>query len=113
MSTLDDAGYDNPYDFGHGVTGCYTSWSPDRELNPQYEGIPDAPRYGLILNHPTPAGEPCQSAVTFDSETARQIEPGRPVWTVESWEPLTISPSVLCRRCGHHGWIRDGQWVPA
>jgi hypothetical protein len=39
-------------------------------------------------------------------------------WTVEAgeagtWEGLTLSPSVLCRRCGHHGWIRDGRWVDA
>ena len=36
-----------------------------------------------------------------------------PVWRVEQWDPLTISPSVLCRDCGLHGWIRDGRWVPA
>lgn len=43
------------------------------------------------------------------------------VWTVEAGDPdsespfagLTLSPSSLCRACGHHGWIRDGQWVPA
>lgn len=26
---------------------------------------------------------------------------------------LTISPSVLCRRCGNHGWIQNGRWVNA
>jgi hypothetical protein len=34
-------------------------------------------------------------------------------WRVVSKEPLTISPSLLCRRCGHHGFIRAGRWVPA
>jgi hypothetical protein len=34
-------------------------------------------------------------------------------WHLESEEPLTISPSLLCRACGHHGFIRDGKWVPA
>jgi hypothetical protein len=34
------------------------------------------------------------------------------VWQVEQWEPLTLSPSLACQMCGHHGWIRDGRWVP-
>lgn len=29
-----------------------------------------------------------------------------------SADPLTISPSLLCR-CGDHGWLRDGRWIPA
>lgn len=36
-----------------------------------------------------------------------------PVWQVESWDPLTLSPSVLCNTCGLHGFIREGRWVPA
>ncbi|MGZ6376665.1 MAG: hypothetical protein ACXWPI_18345 [Ktedonobacterales bacterium] len=35
------------------------------------------------------------------------------MWTLESWEPLTISPSVLCLQCGDHGFIRNGRWVSA
>lgn len=46
-------------------------------------------------------------------------------WDVESYEPLTISPSLLCRahvrvngeatmtECGDHGFIRNGMWVKA
>jgi len=34
-------------------------------------------------------------------------------WTVESLQPLTLSPSLLCRKCGHHGFIKNGAWVPA
>lgn len=34
-------------------------------------------------------------------------------WELVSLEPLTLSPSLLCRVCGHHGFIRDGRWVPA
>jgi hypothetical protein len=37
----------------------------------------------------------------------------RPSWAVESEDPLTLSPSVLCTTCGHHGFIREGKWVPA
>jgi hypothetical protein len=34
-------------------------------------------------------------------------------WTVISYEPLELSPSLLCTICNNHGWIRNGQWVPA
>jgi hypothetical protein len=34
-------------------------------------------------------------------------------WQLISEEPLTISPSLLCRACGHHGFIREGKWVSA
>jgi hypothetical protein len=26
---------------------------------------------------------------------------------------LTLSPSLLCMRCGDHGFIRNGKWVKA
>lgn len=34
-------------------------------------------------------------------------------WTVTCWEPLTVTPSLLCRDCGTHGFITAGAWVPA
>lgn len=100
-------------DLGQGHTLQFLQWAPDRELNPQYEGIPDVERYAAIIEHQTSAGEPCGSGVTFDSQTARGIEPGKAMWTVESWEPLTLSPSLLCQRCGDHGFVRNGRWVVA
>lgn len=36
-----------------------------------------------------------------------------PRWHLVSGDPLTIEPSILCRTCGLHGWIRQGRWVPA
>jgi len=30
-----------------------------------------------------------------------------------SEDPLTVTPSLLCPTCQHHGWIRDGHWVSA
>lgn len=108
-----------PLDFGLGVRGTYTCWAPDRDLNPQYADVPDVDRYGMILDHPD-ARDPakrCTSGITFDSPTAARLEPQRPRWVVESWEPLTLSPSILCTEskggCGLHGYIRAGQWVPA
>lgn len=33
-------------------------------------------------------------------------------WDVVSVKPLTLAPSLVCRACGHHGFIREGRWVP-
>lgn len=34
------------------------------------------------------------------------------LWTLDAWEPLTLSPSLLCS-CGAHGFIREGHWISA
>lgn len=31
-------------------------------------------------------------------------------WHLEQLLPLTISPSILCRECGFHGFLRAGRW---
>lgn len=54
--------------------------------------------------------------VNFDTPEARKAyerHPNGPFWEVQSWDPLTIHPSVACQTCGHHGWIREGRWVDA
>lgn len=68
------------------------------------------PRTGLFESHPAPDGRECGGPVTFDVPEAEGLS--GPRWIVESWDPLTISPSVLCRTCGHHGWIKEGRWIP-
>lgn len=98
-----------PLDFGHGVLG---QWIVSKE------GI----KVGLLESHPMPnppvPGRRCMGSVYFDTPEAREAAPnhfehGYATWQVQSLEPLTISPSVLCRTCGHHGFLRDGRWVPA
>lgn len=69
---------------------------------------------GLHEWHPNakdPSKE-CSGFVFFDVETEARCK-GTPAWKVESMDPLTLSPSVLCRICGNHGFIREGKWVPA
>lgn len=102
-------------DLGHQHFLQWVGWSPDRELNPQYDGIPDVEKYGAILYHFKQDGSECMGSIHFTGDVQRKIEPAHPSWTVDSWEPLTISPSVLCRAegCGDHGFIREGKWVPA
>lgn len=103
----------NTGDLGHGHTLRWADWAPDRELNPQYANLPDIARIGATVGHLRPDNaQPCAGFIHVDSPQARYLFPGRQFWTVESWEPLTLSPSLLCGLCGDHGYIRDGRWVP-
>ena len=71
-------------------------------------------RAGIIVSHRHDDGAVCSGAVPFDvPENQWDKERGRPLWAVESLDPLTISPSVHDPSCGLHGFIRDGKWVPA
>jgi len=98
----------------------FTEWDPDLALNPQYADLPPqvlGGHYGALMRHlkgpiPIPAypGEVhCVSGLVFDTPHNR-LSSARAYWTVESWEPLTVKPSVLCG-CGDHGYITKGAWV--
>ena len=89
-----------PIDIGHGVSIKFC----------EYKGDVCAIREA----HAKPDGSPCGGFAPFrggswDREFNGQIES----WEVVKREPLTLAPSLLCRRCGHHGFIREGKWVPA
>jgi uncharacterized protein DUF6527 len=107
---------DRRLDLGDDHRLRYVGWAPDRDINPQYDGFVDVERFGAIIEHRAPDGSECSGMVTFDlpevqAVLATESRP-RPVWQVQSWDPLTISPSVLCS-CGDHGFIREGRWVRA
>lgn len=66
---------------------------------------------GIHEYHLGVAGKLCCGFVGFDTpETHEVTTPQSPKWQVESWDPLTLSPSLLCRRCGNHGFLRSGCW---
>lgn len=120
---------DRDINLGYGHIGIRYGWHPDRDLNPQYADRPDIGWLGLTIEHPLGPGpchelhratyddkrrhcrHCCTGGVMFDIPGAEHF-PGAK-WQVVSWDPLTISPSVLCMVCGDHGFIRDGLWVPA
>ncbi len=103
-----------PIDIGHGHTIHFTSWRPDRELNPQSAHLPDVEHYGLIDDHAKPDGTPCPGGcIVFDGDVARRIDPDGARWTLVSLDPLTVTPSLLCLTCGDHGFITQNRWVPA
>lgn len=66
----------------------------------------DETRAGYILSHQIGPDEWCSGTIWTSPQN------GRPLWKVLRENPLTLTPSVLCR-CGHHGWIRGGAWHPA
>jgi hypothetical protein len=107
----------NAVDIGENHWYAWVGWSPDRDLNPQYEGIEDTDKYGVSVGHLTPEGEPCQSFATVKGsiQIALAVRAGKetPMWDLIQEEPLTLSPSLLCRRCGDHGFIRESRWVVA
>ena len=89
-------------DIGHGVTISF--WRTDDSDKSA----------GILVRHPNqrdPDAEPCLSSITFADGKGDAWD--RESWTVESRDPLTLSPSLACRICGHHGFIRGGRWVPA
>lgn len=78
-----------------------------------YTSGDDDVHIGLIDVHHTPEGAKCESSsINFDVPANAHV-PADARWQVISEDPLTLSPSLLCMRCGDHGWIRDGAWVAA
>lgn len=88
-------------DAGHGVR--FKFWTIAGEARP----------LGMNYEHPPPGkdGASCVGSISFPNGDGGDWD--RESWTVESLTPLTLSPSLACRRCGHHGFFRDGRWVPA
>jgi hypothetical protein len=67
---------------------------------------------GYQEHHPRPDnGLPCGGFIWIDASSEAHVD--GPVWKVEQRDPLTLSPSVKCRSCGNHGFVRNGKWVPA
>jgi hypothetical protein len=97
MTDPDDEGWT---DLGHGV-----SWSPlvDR----------DGDLVALLERHDCAPESRGVGSLPLRTEAGMRAFPDGPHWTLETQEPITITPSVRCRTCGKHGWIKGGEWVPA
>lgn len=106
----------------------YFQWAPDDlPENRKTYGVPlpCVPKAGAIITHPvfdkakakkyraSRDGDECFSAIHFDVPDMRRGWPDGNFWQVQQWDPLTISPSLLCMICGDHGFIREGKWIPA
>lgn len=93
-------------DLGHGVSA---------ELR-----YVDGELSGIWYRHPHDAEDreaallpPAERTTGYGMHGWVPVKPAWPDgWTVVSIDPLTLSPSLLCRQCGHHGHIINGRWVP-
>ena len=101
-------------DLGDGHWLSWTAWKPDRVLNPQYSALPDCEKIGAFVTHLCDKTETGlhEGAIMFHCPQRDFAFPKTAAWNVECWEPLTLSPSLLCS-CGDHGFIRNGKWVRA
>jgi len=73
-------------------------------------------RAALNDYHRRPDGTLCAGFIPFRGTAySKQFEgqTSYQAWDVVSENPLTLSPSLLCRACGDHGFIRGGKWVRA
>lgn len=86
---------------------------PGYSLTPvEFAGDDPVRIVGYQERHPRPDnGEPCVGFIWVDATSKAHVD--GPVWTVEQADPLTLSPSIKCRSCGNHGFVREGKWVPA
>lgn len=74
---------------------------------PEEEG---APLIGLMEHHKRPDGGWCGGWVGFKNVPGADE---RAKHELVSSDPLTVAPSLACRQCPSHGFIRDGRWADA
>lgn len=67
---------------------------------------------GIYEWHRRPDGRLCCGWARFNVPSEYTV-PNSTSWDVLNYEPLTLTPSLLCRACGSHGFIQGGKWVPA
>jgi hypothetical protein len=63
---------------------------------------------GFIFAHRHENGIWCIGSLARKGQGDGQAE-----WDVLSEHPLTLSPSILRKACGLHGFIQNGKWVSA
>lgn len=87
---------------------------------PDYDRAVDVAPGITMLHYPTgwAIRHACPGVYHLPGETARfVIAPSCRAHTVACEDPLTITPSILCRGagmpCGLHGHVTNGVWVDA
>lgn len=112
-------------DLGENHWAIPSGWNPQRDINPQYDGIADIPLVGYSILHIRSDGAKCSGFVTLDTPEIKAVFTGHQVWQIHSLDPLHIEPSILCKMpigkddagetiyCHDHGFIRGGRWVVA
>jgi hypothetical protein len=104
-------------DLGSGFSYRFFSWEPERDIqspewHAKHDQHPDVERAGIIIQCPHDDPEWGGGGIYFDLPETEHLAPADHRWTVESWDPLTLSPSIAMG-CGCHGYIRESRWVAA
>lgn len=70
---------------------------------------------GATIAHKKPDGTECGGWIAIEGRSwAKSFDPGSiATWTITQESPLTLTPSILCRACGDHGFVTNGRWVRA
>lgn len=74
---------------------------------PAGEVPPTGVLIGLSEHHKKPDGSWCGGWVGFKNVPEADEHA---LHELVSADPLTVAPSLLCRVCGNHGFIRSGKW---
>lgn len=76
-----------------------------------YEGDKYA---GASVPHLKPDGTKCAGWIAIEGGAwAKSFDGKIQTWKIVQHEPITLEPSLLCRACGDHGYVREGKWVRA
>jgi hypothetical protein len=92
------------------------NWFPDGaiSLGPGHfytKSTYDGEYCGIIEWHWAPTKDAwCGGWVPFSGTEYAGVNSDK-FWTVNSFEPLDLSPSLLCTMCSSHGFITNGKWV--
>ena len=104
----------NPRWIGAGGEGIFRrNAAGELEPAPRREGV------GIMFDCPCGLDRGCEGWVYVAFSNPRDggapiASPGQPTWarTGESFETLTLSPSILrVGGCGWHGWVRNGEVI--
>jgi hypothetical protein len=81
----------------------YALYAPQRKASALYS--PSGDVVSILEAHQKEDDSWCEGAVPLGEAIGG--------WTVVQDSPLTLAPSLLCARCGDHGFIREGRWIAA
>lgn len=78
-------------------------------------GMYEGEKSGATVWHIKADGNKCAGWIAFAGRAWAKAFAEKPIttWDIHSEDPLTLSPSLLCRSCGDHGFVRAGKWVRA
>ena len=77
--------------------------------------LTDDIHYGWVDNHANPVFWHWCAPVDpeLSATGTRWIAANTEAHTLESRAPLHLEPSLLWSCCGLHGFVREGEWIPA